>query len=303
MIASTSASLGCSTAQSSTPPSYVAPPIVNRSQASVELSANPVTDGSIVIVRVLVPQKLNEDQITGEFEGVELPFYQVPSKKPFIYEAVLGVPYGRKPGSGFVSVKLNLEKTKGSEPDVLVLPLEVKEGTYESETLSADNKFINPSVEDQERMKRDSAEIKEIYGTVTRKKHWKGPFRFPIKSKVTSQFGTKRVFNGEMKSFHTGLDLKAAEGTPIRAAAPGVVLMAKNLFMTGNTVILDHGYGVLTLYAHMTRIKVKKGQGVKKGALLGLSGMTGRVSGPHLHWMAIVHRMKVNPLDLTRVVK
>jgi murein DD-endopeptidase MepM/ murein hydrolase activator NlpD len=117
---------------------------------------------------------------------------------------------------------------------------------------------------------------------------------------VTSSFGSRRVYNGIQSSAHTGLDFKAPKGTPIYAASRGRVALAKNLFFTGNTVILDHGYGVLTLYAHMSKLKVKKGQMVEGGHLLGLSGMTGRVTGPHLHWMAIIHKQKVNPIGLTQ---
>ena len=138
---------------------------------------------------------------------------------------------------------------------------------------------------------------------IRREKYWKGSFQVPINSAVTSTFGNKRIFNGEMKSFHQGLDLRAAMGTPIHAASGGVIVLAKNLFMTGNTVLIDHGYGIFTVYAHMSKLQVKKGQEVKPGETLGLSGMTGRASGPHLHWGAVINRFKVNPTDLTTVLQ
>ena len=138
---------------------------------------------------------------------------------------------------------------------------------------------------------------------MTLKKFWQGPFELPIQSRVTSAFGTRRVYNGVLKSFHTGLDLKAAMNTPIHAAAPGIVALSKNLFYTGNTVILDHGYGILTVYAHMNLRKVKVGDVVDVQQILGLSGKTGRVNGPHLHWQGIAHQVKVNPLGLVQVVK
>jgi murein DD-endopeptidase MepM/ murein hydrolase activator NlpD len=125
----------------------------------------------------------------------------------------------------------------------------------------------------------------------------------PIDSKVTSIYGTKRTFNGEMRSFHQGLDLRAKTGTPVRAPAGGTVVLAKDLFFTGNTVILDHGYGIFTIYAHMSKLGVKKGEKVNVKQQLGLSGATGRASGPHLHWGAQVNKSKVNPLELTRVMQ
>jgi len=91
--------------------------------------------------------------------------------------------------------------------------------------------------------------------------------------------------------------------TPVYSAAPGIVVLAKNLFYTGNTVMIDHGYGIITLYAHMTELKVKKDDVVEQRRLLGLSGKTGRVSGPHLHWQAVVHHVKVNPIGLTEVMR
>ena len=158
------------------------------------------------------------------------------------------------------------------------------------------------SIERMKRIKKEAAEIGRLYRSPRMIKDWQGAFEFPIQSAVTSQFGTRRVFNGEMKSFHQGLDLKAPEGTPIAAPAGGKVVLAKDLYMTGNTIILDHGYGLFTIYAHMSVMRAKLGTLVKKGELLGLSGMTGRASGPHLHWGAVVHLLKVNPMDLIRVL-
>jgi murein DD-endopeptidase MepM/ murein hydrolase activator NlpD len=132
------------------------------------------------------------------------------------------------------------------------------------------------------------------------KRHWSGPFLLPIESEVTSPFGNKRLYNGTMKNFHQGLDLRAREPTPIRAPEGAVVVLAKDLYFTGNTVILDHGYGLFTVYGHMSKLDVKKGQIVKKAELLGLSGATGRASGPHLHWGAVLMRMKFNPQDLVQ---
>jgi murein DD-endopeptidase MepM/ murein hydrolase activator NlpD len=164
-------------------------------------------------------------------------------------------------------------------------------------------RHVSPSKRDLKRIQRESSEIGKLYRTLTFKKYWKGPFRLPIKSKMTSPYGTKRTFNGELKSFHQGLDLRAAVGDPIRAGASGRVVMAKSLFFTGRTVILDHGYGVYTIYAHMSAFKVRKGQMVRPSTVLGLAGMTGRASGPHLHWGAVIQRSKVNPAELLKVMR
>jgi murein DD-endopeptidase MepM/ murein hydrolase activator NlpD len=161
---------------------------------------------------------------------------------------------------------------------------------------------VNPKKKDLIRIRREQAEIAAIYKTITEQKHWDGPFALPIQSPVTSIFGTRRLFNGHQASFHQGLDLKAPEGSPIRSAAAGIVVLSKDLFFTGNTVLIDHGYGIFTIYAHLSKLGVAKGQAVKAGDLLGLSGATGRVSGPHLHWGAVIHRAKVNPSDLLKIM-
>ena len=140
-----------------------------------------------------------------------------------------------------------------------VLPLEIVDGHYKSETLKVDEKKVNPPKKELKRILREQAELKEIYSHLTHEKYWDGPFVLPVDSVVTSPFGSKRIYNGEMKSFHQGLDLRAHIGTPIHAASGGVVVLAKDLFFTGNTVLIDHGYGVFTVYCHMSALKVKNG--------------------------------------------
>ncbi len=261
------------------------------------LSSSQVMDGSILVVTIAKKEGSSADLSTlkGDFEGMELPFY--PSDETAAsFQAVLGVPYDHKVGAAKIHVRLGLHEFD--------LPFTVLKGDYASESIKVDGRRVNPQrPKDLARIKKEQAEIGKIYGTVTPIKYWNGPFKFPIDSPITSRYGTKRVYNGVQKSFHPGLDLKAPVGTPIRADAAGEVVLAKDLFFTGGTVFIDHGYGVITLYAHMSKIQVKKGQKVKAGELLGLSGKTGRVTGPHLHWQCVIHRQKVNPLDLTQVMR
>lgn len=260
-----------------------------------ELSSHEVVSGTLALVKLNLPEDLRKKQVIGEFEGNELPFYETNQG----LEAVLSVPYEHAPGPGSILVKIG----EGADTKQFQVPFKVIEGNYRSEVLHVDSRRVNPKATDLLRIREEQAEVQEIYKKVTRQKYWKGPFIFPIQSRVTSPFGSKRVFNGQLKNFHPGLDLKAAVGTPIRAAAPGVVVMAKSLFYTGNTVMVDHGYGMITLYAHMSKIQVKLGQQVKGNELLGLSGKTGRVNGPHLHWQAVVHRVKVDPMGLIQVIR
>lgn len=265
-----------------------------------------VPDGSLTLIRVTVDSSeareiLDSDPslLVGDFEGVSLPFYPVGESDSGVFEAVLGIPHDHKPGPAKVTISLG----DGDERTMMTVRFRVVDARFRSEKLHVDGGLVNPSEKDLSRIKKEQAEVRQIYEHVTRVKYWTRHFIRPMKSAITSRFGTRRIFNGEVRSYHGGLDFRAKVGTPIYSAAPGVVVLAKSLFFTGNTVMIDHGYGVITLYAHMSKLSVKKGDKVGYRTLLGLSGKTGRVSGPHLHWQAVVHNVKVNPLELTRFLR
>lgn len=262
-----------------------------------DLSSSDVLDGSVVLVDVQVPKGLlaEKDEVSGQFEDTKFWFYPAPEKGEGTFEAVIGVPHNHKPGPSEVKVMV-----KGM---VHSLPIKITDAKYPSENLKVSKRHTNPKKKDLEQIRSDIAEVGKIYSNITKQKYWKGPFILPVDSRVTSIYGTKRVFNGQMQSFHQGMDLKAPTGTPIHAAGGGVVVLAKSLFFTGNTVMIDHGYGVVTLYAHMSELKVKQGDHVDSGQLLGLSGMTGRANGPHLHWGVVINKVKVNPADFLKVIK
>jgi len=272
----------------------------------VQVSAQEVTDGSLVFVDASLSPELEgarqkdpQSVLMGKFQGTEFRFFDFQDKGVSKHGAIVGVPYALKPGQYPIQISMVVSGQEYSKE----IPLTVLDGKYASEKLKVNPRHIRPTKKDIARINRDKAEVGKIYNQLTEKKFWDGPFRFPIKSHVTSIFGTKRVFNGEFASFHTGLDFKAQTGTKVYAPAPGVVVLAKDLFFTGKTVMIDHGYGLMTLYAHLSKIKVKPTQVLKTGELLGLSGMTGRASGPHLHWQVIVNKTKVNPMGLIETLR
>lgn len=269
-----------------------------------ELSATEAVDGSVLIAQVKLPAGAKAAFIEGDFDGIKIPFYHAPTRGETagekIYEAIIGVPHSYRTGPAHMIVKYGeIEETART----LNVGFKVLESDYKLEHLKVEGSYVNPSPKTMKRIKREQQEVKKIYARVTKKKYWKGPFKLPVDADFTSPYGTKRMYNGEQRNFHSGIDLRAQIGTPINAPAPGIVVLAKNLYFTGGTILIDHGYGVMTLYAHMSRIKVKKGQFVGQGKLLGLAGATGRVSGPHLHWSTIVHNVKVNPVEFLKAVK
>ena len=138
----------------------------------------------------------------------------------------------------------------------------------------------------------------KLFAKTEGKRLFEGRFDSPIPGAATARFGERRVFNGLPRAPHSGMDLKAAAGRPVRAPAAGKVLLADPLFYAGNTIILDHGLGLTTQYAHLSKFLVKPGDLVKKGQIIGKVGATGRVTGPHLHWALKLKNSRLDPYSL-----
>jgi murein DD-endopeptidase MepM/ murein hydrolase activator NlpD len=131
-----------------------------------------------------------------------------------------------------------------------------------------------------------------------RQRLWERPFISPVSAAITSPFGYRRVINGMPRAPHTGVDLRASLGTEVLAANHGRVALTGEFFFSGKSLVLDHGGGLYTMYFHLSEFKVEEGADVHKGDVVGLSGMTGRVTGPHLHWGARINGARVDPFEL-----
>lgn len=188
-----------------------------------------------------------------------------------------------------------------SKPSVVVLEngerVEVVQGSYKKESIQVSPSKAKPNPKNQERIKKEREEANAIYNNYSQKRLWDSTFMLPMQSKITSSYGNARVFNGEIKSYHSGTDFRAVIGTEIFASNRGKVVIAKDRFLAGGSVVLDHGEGVFSMYYHCSVIKVKVGEIVEKGDLIAFSGATGRVSGPHLHFGILVRGVQVDPLD------
>ena len=169
---------------------------------------------------------------------------------------------------------------------------------WPEQQISVKKTFVNPPKEAMKRIDAERKKSSEAINRVTPERYWRGEFQRPVPGVVTSAFGGRRMFNGELRSYHRGVDLRGAEGTPIKAVADGKVDIAQNMYFAGNTVYLDHGQGVVSSYAHMSRLDVKPGEMVKAGQQIGLVGATGRVTGPHLHLGVNILGVAVDPLSL-----
>jgi len=179
----------------------------------------------------------------------------------------------------------------------LVRRFDVSPKKYGEQRITLKNKrMVDPTQEDLKRIGHDSTEIRAAFS------NWREldipplTFDLPVDGPVTSVFGTRRFFNNQERQPHNGVDLAAPRGTPIRAPADGVVTGTGDYFFNGRTVFIDHGQGLVSMYNHMDRIAVTIGEAVKRGQRIGDVGMTGRVTGPHLHWGVSLNNVRVNPL-------
>jgi len=168
---------------------------------------------------------------------------------------------------------------------------------YETQHLTIKNKRkVNPNPDD---MKRIGKERKKINAALA---HWDDNFYtntlqldLPVQGRLSSPFGLRRFFNEQPRKPHSGIDIAAPKGTPIKAPASGKVILTGDFFFNGNSAFIDHGQGLITMYCHMDSIKVEEGQLVKQGEQLGTIGMTGRVTGPHLHWSISMNNARIDP--------
>ena len=161
------------------------------------------------------------------------------------------------------------------------------------------SKVTPVSAEDLAEIYKEQSEISRVLRLSSNYEYWKEGFVLPVKGRISGNFGNQRIFNGTPKNPHSGTDIAAPEGVKVKASGSGkVALVGQNYFYTGNVVIIDHGYGLHTIYAHLKEAKVKEGDFVAKGEVIGLVGKTGRATGPHLHWGASLKEVRFRPHSL-----
>ena len=229
-----------------------------------------------------------------DWQKHKIPFVRVQNQ----WMTVIGVDLDAKPGEYKPSVVFTMEDGRIDKREAVI---NVASTAYPTTKLTVEEKYVQLNPRDLARATREAKEIDAIHSTITMEILWTEPFSVPIPEGKGTNFGHRRVFNGEPRAPHSGADLRATTGTPIHATNRGRVALAKNLFFTGNTVIIDHGLGIYSLYAHLSRIDVKPGTIVESGQLVGLAGATGRVTGPHLHWGMWVQNARVDPFSLVEM--
>lgn len=264
----------------------------------VSLSIAPALASQGALLRLDVRSKIAMQRISGKWETRDVPFWP-DAKIKNLQHGLLGIDLDLAPGMHGLELEDDLANGKASK---CTAEISVKPGNFAVEKLTVAKEYAEPSPEDIARADEEQKRLREIFAIVTPEKLWHGPFQLPLDGAHTAKnFGRRRVLNGNPGSAHSGMDFPAAAGTPIHASQAGRVVLAENLFFSGNTVVVDHGLGIYTFYCHMEKIEVAVGEDLKAGTVLGLVGATGRVTGPHLHWALKVETARVNPLQIVGV--
>jgi len=178
------------------------------------------------------------------------------------------------------------------------LTLHVETLDFPASRLRVANRFTSPDERTVDRIRREREIVRAALATVTGVPLWDGRFIRPRDDVTTSPYGQRRVFNNQLRSRHTGLDIRGRTGDPVYASNSGRVVLARDLFYTGNAIYIDHGLGIFTGYFHLSEFEVTEGQWVEKGQLIGRVGATGRVTGPHLHWGLYLQGAALDPSTL-----
>jgi len=216
------------------------------------------------------------------------------------FSAIVGADVDAKPGTA----KFLLKATDRAGRELrAVVPFKIKAKVFHKEFFSVPPGFDQMTPENLEAIRREQAAFNEAFALSVPERLWDAPFVRPVPQDASaSSFGSRRIINGVARAPHGGTDLSAPMGTEVLAANNGRVVLVGNFFFAGGSVVLDHGGGLFTMYFHLSEFKVAEGDGVKKGEVIALSGSSGRVTGPHLHWGARLANARIDPLELLKKI-
>jgi murein DD-endopeptidase MepM/ murein hydrolase activator NlpD len=262
---------------------------------TLKASSGVTAQGNLILAEVLGLKNLPD--FTSEWDGRPMPLWREQESSATLH-GLIGVDLEKAPGQ--YQWRVSWRGPEGKTQDCSVM-ITVRSGKFPTERLKVEKQFVQPDPEQEKRAEADQKKMKAIYDTVTPERLWEGKFRLPLSDVTTGgNFGRRRILNGEVRSPHAGVDFPAMTGTPVFASQSGKVVVAENLYYSGNTVVIDHGYGIYTMYAHLSAIVVQPEEMVKVGAEIGKVGATGRVTGPHLHWGLTIDHARVNAMQIAQ---
>jgi murein DD-endopeptidase MepM/ murein hydrolase activator NlpD len=259
---------------------------------AVEAAARSIQPGEVV--RLTITTASPATRVTVQAFDTAFPAFRVDNGT---WLALLGVDLDVKPGRHTVSVTA----ADGTRTHATTRTLIVTNKAFPTRRLTVEPRYVEPPADVTDRIVKEAARLNALWASRTPDRHWNGAFVAPVPDRANSAFGSRSVFNGQPRSPHGGADFASPSGRIVRAPAAGRVVLAEDLYYTGQTVVIDHGLGLLSLFAHLSAIDVEFNQLVTPGDVLGRVGATGRVTGPHLHWTVRLAGTRVDPLSLINV--
>ncbi len=261
------------------------------SPAPIQISAasRSLRPGEVVVVSIALTDA--SDRVRVRAFDHDVVAYTVGDRA---WRAIVGIDLDVKPGT----YALTVESGNGANRARASYELIVKPRVFRTRRLTVNEAFVTPPPSEQERIDREAKLLAGVWNAPAAERLWTDPFVRPVAQEANSAFGTRSIFNGKPRSAHGGADFLSPAGTPIHAPSAGRIVVARHLYFSGNTVVIDHGLGLFSMLAHLSAIDVHEGDRVTTRQLLGRVGATGRVTGPHLHWAVRASGARVDPLSV-----
>jgi murein DD-endopeptidase MepM/ murein hydrolase activator NlpD len=259
----------------------------------IATAARALQPGELVVLTLTTPTGV--DRVRVSAFGHLIPATEVESRA---WRALIGIDLDVAPGKHTVSIRAR----SGENEIAMTYDLVVKPRRFATRRLQVDEAMVNPPAAMWARIQQEAAELGRLWNQSAAEPLWTGPFVRPVPDQANSIFGTRSIFNGERRSPHSGTDFLSPAGTPIQAPNAGRVVLARSLYFTGNTLMIDHGLGLVSLFAHLSAFSVRESDMVSTGQIVGNVGATGRVTGPHLHWAVRANGARVDALSLLAVL-
>ena len=229
---------------------------------------------------------------SGDFQGKEIPFYSREDGKG--YDAVVGIDLECPAGT----YSLNLTVSGRSWASMRTFQVEVARAFFGIQRITLPPEMVDLDAQTLRRVKEEKRRIEALWAARSEDRRWNGEFSAPVEGGISTFFGVRRILNGQRRSRHNGIDIKAPQGKEIRCPNNGRVVMVDEFFFGGKTVVVDHGQGLYCFYMHLDKVVVPMNRDVRKGDVIGSVGKTGRATGSHLHWGVYLNGARVDPISL-----
>ena len=253
----------------------------------------PVAQGEVV--RIQLRGATNGSKMKGSWQGQPVEFFKIDEEH---YGSLVGIDLKLAPGTYPLEVAVNSPGNSTLTRSRSITVVDKDDGV---QRLTMPPNMVTLDSATLKRVRKEGARFSRLWYKQNPRRYWQGNFVRPVPGERTTPFGLRRILNGEPRSSHSGVDLRATEGEPVRATNHGKVVLVGEFYFHGKAVVVDHGWGIYSMYFHLSQVDVAEGDFIGKNAIIGLAGSTGRATGPHLHWGVRIGGARVDPFALLRV--